>query len=204
MDSKWNGAWQGQAVPGHPKGRRGSCIGLPMLTASRGSVSATDSRDPSCRAAFESSDKPVVQSGDTEPISLSDAVRLAAYLRRVAKLRKTDQVMVGIVLLSLLMMVVSAELPPRSTERLVLEGANSACTLLLLVLLVRYHRVYNLLARSTEAVHPSGKQSPELRQSIFVLLEASAARPSTPTHPRLSLRPCRLATTGTIATKPAG
>ena len=60
---------------------------------------------------------------------------------------------------------------------------------LLLVLLVRYHRVYNLLARSTEAVHPSGKQSPELRQSIFLLLEASAARPSTPIPPRASSGP---------------
>ena len=156
--------------------RRGS-VSLPGRMARRSAPVAPEDPDrinerrPSVEAPTES----------TERISLGDAVRshaacppflrvagltcagvllvrLAAYLRRISRVRRVDQYMVGITILSWLIMLVAEEIQDDIRNgislspfpsRFALELFNTFLTLVLVVLLWRYYRAYRQLVGTT-------------------------------------------------------
>lgn len=82
-----------------------------------------------------------------EKTKLSEAVRLAALILRLQKMQAIDRIMLGCVVPSLVLMVVSEHMEPNMT-RLVVEAVNSALTCVLLGQLVRYHLLNKKMALS--------------------------------------------------------
>ena len=82
-----------------------------------------------------------------EKTNLSEAIRLAALVVRLQKIQAIDRGMLGCVVPSLVLMVVSEHMEQGMT-RLVVEAVNSALTCVLLGQLVRYHLLNKKMALS--------------------------------------------------------
>ena len=116
------------------------------VMSSWGKLPAATTEEAAFSAAFSiSQDDP--QTTVPEKTSLSEAVRLAALIRRLQKMQSIDRLMLGCMVPSLALMMTSEEME-RNLTRLIIEAVNSAITFVLLCLLVRYHRLHKSMSLS--------------------------------------------------------
>ena len=113
-----------------------------------GASQRAEERAALLEAAYSIPTNEAEREDDDEKTNLTEAIRLAALVVRLQKIQAIDRGMLGCVVPSLVLMVVSEHMEQGMT-RLVVEAVNSAITCVLLGQLVRYHLLNKKMALST-------------------------------------------------------
>ena len=112
-----------------------------------GASQRAEERAALLEAAYSIPTNETQREDDDEKTNLTEAIRLAALVVRLQKIQAIDPGMLGCVVPSLVLMVVSEHMEQGMT-RLVVEAVNSALTCVLLGQLVRYHLLNKKMALS--------------------------------------------------------